>query len=1022
MKLNFLDKAFIRTPLFPLGKYKDIPDNFTELQQFVKNIWNNVQFKDAVYLSSPELYTEWGKLSVSADLPDKDIRKLSISLLKYYIRAVSKPTPFGLFSTYSLQQINMENEDKEYQYIRKSTLDFSIVYKILRLINQLPSVRNLLVFKPNPTLYKVGNDYRYIEIKLGQKREHVLISLEADEVLELIFPFCNQSKSVQEISNYIYENVEDVNHEEIFAYVSGLINEQILVSNLDICVNEHEPMHQLRNFLTENSELLEKDQKVKHIHNVLGHIEKELRDIDNNIFNQNAGNYHNIYTYLDEILENGYDKKYVVSSNLKRKSSPVTSIREDQKNIYKAIEVFSFFSRKDEDDPFYQSNIEDFKKAFYERYEDKAIPLVIALDNEIGIGYKQGNKDFSSFSDLIDDIDWNYPEGSAIRISYDKKTQEFWSKKLLKAYKNGDFTIDLETSDFSEIHQDVLAEMPHTFSVMYSKCGEKIIIGNIGNTSAANLLGRFSNSDDDVHHFVSHIANLENSGEDKLHCELLHVQDDRDGNLLIRNVNREYEVPFLTRGSADAKQINIQDIYIKVWNNKIILIDKKHNKELKIYNSSAHNYHYNSLPIYQFLNDIRHQDMISHLSLNFGHANQASFRFFPRITYGENLILSPASWKIKRADFSDLNPLSLLQYLKDHKLPRYFYFSGGENEFLVDSDNEILMSVLVEEMKKSNEVYLRECIYNMDENEFANEIILSVKNNVAKVNHSFHTIVDEKVPEKFIPGKDWLYYRIYTGMKVADDILIHKIRPLADSFREQKLISEWFFIRYNDPDFHIRLRLKIDSIDDIGKIMSLLNTCFKDDVESGIIWKIELGTYERELERYGYALIDKAEQLFYYDSELVTDILHYNSEENNIPLWMLISCTTHQYLNTFEFEDEEKLIILERLSTQFNEEFYVDKNVKKQIDRKFRDNQGFLSSIIENPDAKFQKIIEENFKNIGTVFSELKPKKEELINSIIHMHINRYIRANARAHELLIYNILHKFYKEKVGKMKFNKV
>ncbi|MBK1897537.1 lantibiotic dehydratase [Chryseobacterium paridis] len=1022
MKLNFLDKAFIRTPLFSLGKYKDIPDNYTELQQFVKNLWNDIQFRDAVYLSSPELYMEWEKFSVSTNLTDKNTKKLSISLLKYYIRAVSKSTPFGLFSTYSLQQINTENEDIEDQYIRKSTLDFSIVYKLLRLINQLPSVRNLLIFKPNPSLYKVGNDYRYIEIKLSQKREHVLISLEADEVLELIFSFCDHSKSIQEISDYIYENVEDVNQEEIYAYVSGLIDEQILISNLDVCLNKPEPMHQLKSFLTENSELLEKDQKIKHIHNILGHIEKELKDIDNNIFNQNTGNYHKIYSYLDEILESGYDKKYVVSSNLKRKSSSVNSITEDQKKIYKAIEIFSFFSRKDEDDPFYQSNIEDFKKAFYERYEDKAIPLVIALDNEIGIGYKQGNKDFSSFSDLIDDIDWNYPEGSAIRISYDKKTQEFWSKKLLKAHKNGDFIIDLTTSDFPEIHQNVLTEMPHTFSVMYSKCGEKIIIGNIGNTSATNLLGRFSNSDDDVHHFVSHIANIESSVDDKLHCELLHVQDDRDGNLLIRNVDREYEVPFLTTGSADSKQVSIQDIYIKIWNNKIILIDKKHNKELKIYNSSAHNYHYNSLPIYQFLNDIRHQDMISHLSLNFGHANQASFRFFPRITYGENLILSPASWKIKRNDFIDLNIQSLLQYLKDHKIPRYFYFSGGENEFLMDSNNEILMSVLLEEMKKSSQIYLRECIYNMDEHEFANEIILSVKNNVAKINHSYHTVVDKNTPEKFIPGQDWLYYRIYTGVKVADDILMNKIRPLADSFKEQKLISEWFFIRYNDPDFHLRLRLKINSTYDIGKIMSLLNTCFKDDIESGIIWKIELGTYERELERYGYTLINKVEQLFYHDSELVTDILQYNSGENNIPLWMLISSTIHQYLSIFEFDDGEKLNILERLSAQFNEEFYVDKNVKKQIDRKFRDNQSFLSSVIENPDVDLQKIIEENFKKIDIVFSELKIKKEELINSIIHMHINRYIRANARAHELLIYNILHKFYKERVGKMKFNNV
>lgn len=1021
MKLKFLDKAFIRTPLFSLGKYNDVPNDFNDLQQFAKDLWDNIPFKDAVYLSSPELYAEWEKLVVYGNTQDKEIKRLGISLLKYFIRAVSKPTPFGLFSTYSLEQISLENENIQDSYIRKSTLDFSIVYKIVRLINQFPSVRDILKFKPNSSLYKVGNDYRYIEIKLNQKREHILISLEADIVLELIFSFCIQSKSVQEISDYIYDNVEDVSHTEISAYISGLIDEQILTSNLDICVNESEPMYQVKQFMEENSILLSTDKEIKHIYDVITHIEKELKDIDENIFNHNAVNYHKVYSYLDEILENGYDRKYVISSNLKRRSSPIPSIKEDQKDIYKAIEIFSTFSRKDEDDPFYQSNIESFKKAFYERYEDKAVPLVVALDNEIGIGYKQENRDFSTFSDLIDDIDLKHLEGSTIRVSYHKKIQEFWNKKFLNAHYNGDSIINLESTDLTEINNDTLSDMPTTFSVMYSRSKDRIIIGNIGNTSAANLLGRFSNADDDVHHFVSHIADLEKFG-DHLHCELLHVQDDRDGNLLIRNIKRDYEIPFLSKGSLDTKQIDIQDIYIKIWNNKIILIDKKHNKELKIYNSSAHNYHYNSLPIYQFLNDIRHQGILSHLSLNFGHANLESFRFFPRIICGPNLILSPAFWKIKSGDFSELNQESLLQYLKDNKLPQYFYFSAGENEFLIDSGNEIVMSILLEEIKKNKDVYLKECIYNISGNEFANEIILSIKNNASKTNHFTPKIIEQNIPEKYIPGQDWLFYKIYTGVKIADDILINKIRPLIEIFKDQKLISEWFFIRYNDPDFHIRLRIKINTTDDIGQIMTLFNSCFKNDIGSGIIWKIELGTYERELERYGYNLIDKAEELFHYDSELITDILDYNSKENNIPLWMLICCTINQYLQTFEFEDEKKLIILEKLANQFNEEFNADKNVKKQIDRKFRDNQVFLSSVIENPDLHYQEIIEKKFQHIATVFSFLECKKTELINSIIHMHINRYIKANARAHELLIYNILHKFYKEKVGKMKFNNV
>ncbi len=65
------------------------------------------------------------------------------------------------------------------------------------------------------------------------------------------------------------------------------------------------------------------------------------------------------------------------------------------------------------------------------------------------------------------------------------------------------------------------------------------------------------------------------------------------------------------------------------------------------------------------------------------------------------------------------------------------------------------------------------------------------------------------IRRKFIPGSRWLYFKIYTGIKTADEVATRTLLPLLRELYEAKLIDDWFFIRYTDPDFHLRLRLLV---------------------------------------------------------------------------------------------------------------------------------------------------------------------------------------------------------------------
>ena len=56
-------------------------------------------------------------------------------------------------------------------------------------------------------------------------------------------------------------------------------------------------------------------------------------------------------------------------------------------------------------------------------------------------------------------------------------------------------------------------------------------------------------------------------------------------------------------------------------------------------------------------------------------------------------------------------------------------------------------------------------------------------------------------------GDKWLYYKLYCGVRISDSLLTDLVLPLVIKLTTESLIEKWFFIRYSDPENHIRLRL-----------------------------------------------------------------------------------------------------------------------------------------------------------------------------------------------------------------------
>ncbi|WP_312510438.1 lantibiotic dehydratase [Chryseobacterium culicis] len=1027
-QLDNINIGFMRNALYSFRQYNNIPKNTADLDHFVLELWNDEVFRESVFLASYELYNEWAKLCQDdPSLSQVKRNRINNSILKYYIRITTRSTPFGTFASHSAFELNSEHKNIEAGNMdaihRYTTLDLSFLFQVIALINRdLPEVHE---YELNDSIYKLGDYYRYIETSVqNEKRVYTLSSLEKDELLDfLVETTANKSYSFHGLVALVAENVDGVSEEDAKYYIFSLIDAQFFKSNFDICLNEHSPLCQIIDYLNSKKGIApELDAYLE----TLIKMEDYMKLLNSGV-GQPQEYYNEVFALANQfsIL---YDRKYLINSSLKRTLdfSPVT--REDLSRIKKGITTLSCFWDKGSETV--NENLEKFKTAFYTRYEESLVPLVEVLDNESGIGYIQEQNSENDFSSLLDTLSWPNSNTDSFSITYNKKIHEFWRRLINKANLSGETFIDLSQHDISNLQNTEEVSLARSLAVMIEKVSDKIAISSVGGTSGANLIARFSNEDEEILAPMNRIIKEEQNDDHFIYAELLHLPDNRAGNILLRRVKRGNQLSYLTKPSASENTISLTDLYIKMMDKRIVLFHKELNKEVKIFHSTAHNFDYNSLPVYQFLCDLQHQDISTALVLNIGDTNYLMYDYIPRITLGNDIIFTPALWRVYQNEVSGIKAKNntesikkVREYLSAKKVNRYFFISQGDNKLLIDTENDNLLLFLVEELRSKEMVTLTECLYDPEEDEFNNEIIIPMINRnytAFKTELDQHLFNNNIADNKFIPGNKWLYYKIYCGNKFSDKILQEVFPGLLTQLNEEMLIKKWFYIRYSDPDNHIRLRLEINDNDltNTAQIITTFNDYFDKYINEGIINKVEMGTYDREYERYEGEFIDTAEHIFHYDSKLTMNLL--KNIPNNDDLWLYAIKSIDAYFDVFTLDLDKRYEVISKIYSQFQKEFNVDSNLKKQLDLKYRNNLNIISEIAETDDnpyfSEFITAVTQNCKEIEKLQTI---QKERLVSSFIHMHINRLIRSRHRMHELIIYGIVEKYYKMKIGKRKY---
>jgi thiopeptide-type bacteriocin biosynthesis protein len=280
----------------------------------------------------------------------------------------------------------------------------------------------------------------------------------------------------------------------------------------------------------------------------------------------------------------------------------------------------------------------------------------------------------------------------------------------------------------------------------------------------------------------------------------------------------------------------------------------------------------------------------------------------------------------------------------------------------------------------------------------------------------------------FCLGSEWLYYKIYTGVKTADLILLEKLHPIILDLKAKNSISKWFFIRYKDPEDHIRIRFCLEKPKDFAIIISKMHPVLNTLLEENSIWKIQADTYQREIERYGKNTMIDSETLFWYDSEMILSYLGLKPYFIKNETQLLFSFyTIDSFLNSFSLTVSDKLNLMNELQVAFKREFDADKNLKKEMDKQYRELfpeiGDFLTGKAINEYPEIFNIIAVKQTQTIEIAEKIKGNLDISLSSFlmshIHMTLNRQYTSKQRFYELLIYDHLHRYYKM-LGFKQFN--
>jgi thiopeptide-type bacteriocin biosynthesis protein len=268
------------------------------------------------------------------------------------------------------------------------------------------------------------------------------------------------------------------------------------------------------------------------------------------------------------------------------------------------------------------------------------------------------------------------------------------------------------------------------------------------------------------------------------------------------------------------------------------------------------------------------------------------------------------------------------------------------------------------------------------------------------------------------PGSDWLFAKIYGGVATLDRALVEAIAPFLRDVRAKGSVRRWFFLRYADPAWHLRLRLYGDARRLWSDVAPRLFEAIRG--VRGIVHRVTIDTYDPEVDRYGGEdALTLAEQVFDADSDAALALVRCSPAHER---WRVALLAMDWLLNDFGFSlsDKHAVVAIGRDAQAAN--LGAGKALLRQLGERFRAERIGLERLVARPreaEPVAAAALERRSRAVAPLTAQLRGlersgaltvSRKDLAHTFLHMSANRVLRGSPNAQELVLHDLLARLY------------
>jgi len=1057
----------LRTPLLPFAEFAawtsglgaiaalGEPTRLTEalrldrarLRARLRELMAKPEQREALFLASPRLDESF---EVWLREPEGERgHKLELALLRYFARSAGRATPYGLYAGSSVGQMAEETRlalGGRAEYARHTRLGMDYLFRLTESLRHDPEARKCFTYRPNSSLYRAAGRLRYVASHFeGEQRSYHLVMAEDTDYLAATLARAENGEALGVLAAALVGGA--VTPEEAEAYLIDLIESQVLMADIALPLTGREPLGPL-------IEQLRRHPPTVRIAERLSAIEDELSRMDAAGLGLEPARYRSLADLLTD-LPAAAELGRLFQVDMLKPVQHATLGKTVAEEMMRGIELLHGIER-----PYRNAELAKFCTAFAKRYGLREVPLLEALDDQVGIGFDSGRE----ATPLLKGIDFSYPgDGTA---TWDARERHLlW--RLSAALADGAQQIELTADDLRELKVPAPLPLPPGFTAMAAVAAAsesevrlgrfRVILNFVDGPSSGRLLARFGHADERLRQLLeAHVRETSNPESGALPVEIVHLPEGHAGNVLCRPVLHAYEVPYLgCSGAPRDRQLPVTDLTVVVREDRIVLRSRRLQREVVPRMTNAHNFNRSSLGVYRFLCSLEGQGLAQSLYWKWGVLEAAPF--LPRVTSGR-LVLSPARWRMNPEEIRRFRALSdgalfeaFQAWRRERRLPRWLLVAEGDQTLPVDTDNVASIEMMLQVVGTSTEAVLKELLPPPDEllvrgpeGGFLHELVVPFARRPAGGGPGSSVLdgpgrgvggdPDPAFARTFPPGSEWLFAKIYTGSTTADALLREVVGPLVKRSLAAGAASQWFYIRYGDPDWHLRLRFRGDPGRLHREVLPDLEASILPLIRDGRVGRLEFGTYEREVERFGGPEgVLLAERIFHADSDATLQLLDLldPGDEGLGERWRLALCGIDALLSDFGLDLEAKYGLFKILAVSIADKVGGRAPIEGSLSEKFRGERSSLEELLDaaaradGPWAPaFELLLERSRQAIPAAEAFQAAAREgrlttslpTIITALVHMHVNRALRAPDYEQETVLYDFLHRLYKSKAAR------